>query len=172
MLNKKNMINFYQLFYPIQFNSLSLPTIFQLILINNGSLTQNLNSITGNEITIDLINEQIKDNHEIIRKVWLKSKLKKIAFAISCWQENRKNITTITPDQPIGQSMIINENDIYKDIKHITYGYSYHLEDILQIKEPLWNRKYEIWSNKKVVAIVEEFFSIRLSKTYHYKNIN
>ena len=82
MLRKKEIIKFYKLCYPIQCHSLSLTTTLKLILINNGSLTQNFNSITNNKIKIHLIKQKQTNSREIIREVWLQNITQKIAFAI------------------------------------------------------------------------------------------
>jgi chorismate-pyruvate lyase len=73
---------------------------------------------------------------------------------------NRANIAN---DQPIGQSLIINEIDTYKEINSVNYGYSYNLEKRLKANKPLWSRKYTMWYNKKPLTMIQEFFSIDLS---------
>lgn len=158
MLQKKHLITFYKLYYPKKCNITSLPIILQLILINNGSLTQNLNSITGQKIYIHLIKQQTRNSRQVIRKVWIKKNTKKLAFAESCWYQ--QNLIKLIVNQPVGQSIILNETDIYKEIEYIQYGYYHYLEQIFQIKTPLWHRQYTIWLDKKALTVIQEFFSI------------
>lgn len=172
MLQKKHIIAFYKLYYPKQCNTTSLPIILQLILINNGSLTQNLNSITGQKIYIHLIKQQIKNNRQIIRKVWIKKNTKKLAFAESCWNQQKIDIMKFIANQPIGQSIILDETDIYKEIEYIQYGYYYYLEKTFQIKTPLWHRQYTIWLDKKTLTVIQEFFSISFPLNSYFNFIS
>jgi chorismate-pyruvate lyase len=87
MIRKKHIVTFYTISSFQVFNTTSLPIELQLILMNNGSLTQNFNSITGEQIKIQVIKQKSKKNREITRKVWIKENLRKLAFAESYWQK-------------------------------------------------------------------------------------
>nr|YP_007878318.1 conserved hypothetical plastid protein [Calliarthron tuberculosum]AGA63929.1 conserved hypothetical plastid protein [Calliarthron tuberculosum] len=173
MLRRKRVIEFYEIPYSEVYKNktVSLPIALQLIIMNNGSLTQNFNSITGKKIQIHLIKQKTQKNQEIIRQVWIKENLHKLAFAESYWKKNNIQKNNIINNKPIGQSIILNEIDVYKEIKSIHYGYSYNLEKKFKVNTPLWSRKYTIWYNKKPLTIIQEFFSICLSKNSNTNRI-
>jgi len=157
-----------------------MPKEWQFIIMNNGSLTQNLNSLLINHTTIEMsqkhnsiFNKQIFTN---IRIVWLENYIdQNLTFAKSIWIMNKKDntYTQVLKTAPIGYSLITFEIDIYKNLEEIYCGYSYHLEDIFQTSKLIWGRKYKInYSNNSYVTI-EEYFTPKLieffqtSKKYH-----
>ena len=135
----------------------------KLIIISNGSLTQNLNCITGNNINISFVKQNNTNNfyqyynNKMIREVWIKDNYNnKLVFAQSFWT---KMYTYLAQKEAIGKSLIEFEVDFYKEICNISYGYLWKIEKELRIKTPIWSRQCIIWHNKKPLTIIKEFFS-------------
>nr|YP_010728610.1 hypothetical protein P6G74_pgp044 [Phymatolithon calcareum]WEA76916.1 hypothetical protein [Phymatolithon calcareum] len=161
MIIKKHHIKFYNInmnyaYYRLKNFSLE----WQLILLSDGSFTQNLNSIKGQKIRINLIQQNLIKNNQILRQVWIEDLHKnKIAFAESSWEKN--NIKKSKPNnyRPIGKSMIKYELDISKKIHNINYGYNYFTEKAFKLKQPILSREYTICYNKQNLTTIKEFFS-------------
>nr|YP_009509225.1 hypothetical protein [Gracilaria vermiculophylla]AXI96875.1 hypothetical protein [Gracilaria vermiculophylla]QXU75088.1 hypothetical protein [Gracilaria vermiculophylla]WDZ67969.1 hypothetical protein [Gracilaria vermiculophylla] len=141
-----------------------IPPEWKFILMSDGSFTQNLNSLTKQEIITcptyikhQYINKQIN-----IREVYLQDDSKtNLAFARSKWilQINNQTYNKVDNKEPIGKSLIKDQADIYKDIHEIYYGYSIYLEHIFNTVEPIWGRKYTIYYEYKPITTIQEFFS-------------
>ena len=145
-----------------------IPIEWQFLIMNNGSLTQNLNSLLTNKITLEMCqkyNITINNKFTNIRIVWLENYInKKLTFAQSIWIINTLNNTYkhILNTKPIGYSLIKFEIDIYKDLQEISCGYCYNLENIFQTSETIWSRKYKIYYNYNSYVTIEEFFTPKL----------
>nr|YP_010502323.1 uncharacterized protein Ycf21 [Grateloupia turuturu]QHD45192.1 Ycf21 [Grateloupia turuturu]UXC96736.1 uncharacterized protein Ycf21 [Grateloupia turuturu] len=164
-----------QLHYLKEIKLKTLPKEWKLILMNDGSFTQNLNSLTGEHIQLKIHykTSKILLNKKKLRTIWLEDNMNnKLTFARSLWPlqiDNYKNIE-LGHNKPIGQSIIESKIDIYKDIDKFYYGYSKYLDKEFKSKGPIWGRKYKIYYHKKLFTIVEEFFSPHLAKYFHFKN--
>lgn len=143
----------------------AMPIALQLILINDGSFTQNINLLTGKNIYIKMFqkfNKISKKNYRNVRCIWLENNLyTKLLFARSIWALNSINIIDIktTSNTPLGRSLIQSKTDINKQINEIYYGYCQYLEYKFQFNNPVWGRKYTLYYNKKSYIIIQEFFS-------------
>ncbi|KAI0556489.1 ycf21 (chloroplast) [Gracilaria domingensis] len=141
-----------------------IPPEWKFILMSDGSFTQNLNSLTGQQITTcpTYIKRQYITSKMKTRKVYLQDTSKRnLAFAQSNWilQINNKIYKTFKSNQPIGKSLIKHQIDIHKDIHEIYYVYSTYLEHIFNSTEPIWGRKYTIYHECQPVTTIQEFFS-------------
>lgn len=159
MLRKKCYIFFYTFCYSRIHNIKYLPLTRKLLIINQGSLTQNINSIKGTKICIDLVYQQVQYNHQITRRVWIQNKRSELIFAESCWNKTHKKVTESTHHQAIGQSIIINEVDTYKKIENFNCGYHYYLQKKFSKKSLIWSRQHSIWHNRWLLITVQEFFN-------------
>nr|AYR05927.1 hypothetical protein [Lithothamnion sp.] len=143
--------------------SQNFPLKWQLMLLSDGSFTQNLNSVIGQNININLIRQNLTKNNHIIRQVWIEDLYKnKMAFAESYWKKNDIKKSKLSHFKPIGKSMIKNELDISKKIHNINYGYNFFIEKTLEIKHPILSREYTIQYNNKPLTTIKEFFSPHL----------
>nr|UAD87759.1 hypothetical protein [Gracilaria textorii] len=141
-----------------------IPPEWRFILMSDGSFTQNLNSLTGQQIITcpTYIKRQYITPKMKIRKVYLQDTSKRnLAFAQSNWilQINNKIYKTLNNNQPIGKSLIKHKTDIYKDIHEIYYVYSIYLEHVFNSTEPIWGRKYTIYHESQPITTIQEFFS-------------
>lgn len=166
------------LFLPINNTNYTLknliPIEWQLILLSDGSFTQNLNSLTGKRIKIEVISlnsiKRIKSKNNItIREIWIKdNKDKKLAFAKSLWPViNSPSNIKLPKNQSIGQSLIEFKVDIYKDIHEIYYGYCGYLEKKFNYNGPTWGRKYTLYYKKKHLATIQEIFSPQITNFFN-----
>nr|YP_010986240.1 hypothetical protein UYL67_pgp180 [Pachymeniopsis lanceolata]WOL37158.1 hypothetical protein [Pachymeniopsis lanceolata] len=152
----------------------TLPKEWKLILTNDGSFTQNLNSLTGKHIQLKINHKtsEILLNKKKLRIIWLEDNINnKLTFARSLWplQVNHYKYIELENEKPLGQSMIESKIDIYKDIYKLYYGYSKYLDKKFRSKGPIWGRTYKIYYHKKLFTIVEEFFSPHLTQYFHFK---
>ena len=136
----------------------------QVLLINNGSLTQNLNSITGKPIHIHFIQQEFNHSKQIKRKIWIINTFHRLVYAESIWNAAYNKILQFTNNQAIGQNIITNEIDIYKQITYIAYIYNYAIEKKLKQNCLFWKREYIIWCDYLPLIKIEEFFSNILNK--------
>nr|YP_009511609.1 hypothetical protein [Melanthalia intermedia]AXI97486.1 hypothetical protein [Melanthalia intermedia] len=149
-----------------------IPVEWRLILLNDGSFTQNLNSLTGQEIKVYPVEVM---NKKMIRKrgfryIYLTNYYnKQLAFARSFWKLETKNKTNaIIDDKPIGQSFIEYQSDIYKDIHEIYLAHCAYLECKFKSNKPIWGRKYTLHYHNKPIATVQEFFSPYLINFFNH----
>lgn len=164
-----------QLPYLTEIKLKTLPREWKLILMNDGSFTQNLNSLTGEHIKLKIHykTSDILLNKKKLRIIWLEDNINnKLTFARSLWplHINHYKYIELGNNKPIGQSIIESKIDIYKDIYKLYYGYSKYLDKAFNSRGPIWGRKYKIYYHKKLFTIVEEFFSPHLIQYFHLKN--
>lgn len=135
-----------------------LPYEWQILLISDGSFTQNLNSLSSRKIKIELISKPYHKREVILKD----NNNNNLAFAKSLLTKNYEKNIKLPLDKPIGQYLIKFKIDIYKDIHEIYYGYFPYSYLIFNSNEPIWGRKYTIYYQNKPVVIIQEFFSPRL----------
>ena len=169
---KFNKVLFLPLSKYIYYSNNFLPIVWDLLLKSDGSFTQNLNSLTGQIIQVEILS--LYNNFKIcnnctIREVWIKDQQgNKLAFAKSLWPNKIQNklLVNLPVNQPIGQSLIQFKIDIYKDIHEIYYGYCQYLEENFHHKGPMWGRKYTLYYEDKQVATIQEIFSPQILKLF------
>lgn len=143
-----------------------IPTEWQLLLLNEGSLTKILSYISNKQIILKKFqkNNYTSKNNRYLRYVWIENCLYiKMIFARSLWQfkyasniRKKKQLENFTP---IGTSIIKSETDVYKQIHEIYYGYCIQLENKLNYNQPMWGRKYTLYYNRESFITIQEFFS-------------
>lgn len=164
MIIKNHNIIFYKFSVKHSYDVLqNFPLKWQLILLSDGSFTQNLNSIIGQKININLIRQNSTKNNQIIRQVWIEDLYKnKMAFAESYWKKNDIKKSKLSDFKPIGKSIINNEIDISKKIHNINYGYNLFIEKTLDTKHPMLSREYTIQYKNNALTKIKELFSPHL----------
>nr|YP_009300588.1 hypothetical chloroplast RF21 [Campylaephora sungminbooi]AKU47507.1 hypothetical chloroplast RF21 [Campylaephora sungminbooi]ALN11954.1 hypothetical chloroplast RF21 [Campylaephora sungminbooi] len=151
-----------------------IPVEWQFIIMNNGSLTQNLNSLLLDTTTIEMSQKYnlIFNNHAVtnMRIVWLENYINQnLTFAKSIWVMNTKDnkYKQVLNNKPIGYSLINFEIDIYKDLEEIYCGYCYNLEKIFHTSTLMWGRKYKINYSKNSYITIEEYFTPQLAEFFN-----
>nr|QCI08341.1 hypothetical protein [Ptilothamnion sphaericum] len=147
-----------------------IPNEWQLILINEGSFTKNLNCLTN--VNTEIIMQQ-QYNHikkRNLRCVWLENCIyTKLTFARSLWILTYKDniYNQLNTNMPIGQSFISSNTEIFKQIEEIYYGYCAYIERYFHINQPIWGRKYILYYNYNTYAIIQEFFSPKIKDFFY-----
>lgn len=150
-----------------------IPNEWLFILMNTGSFTQILNTLIINDINTNICqkyNNNQPTQFTNTRSIWLIKNNHKLAFAQSRWiiKNNYQNFIALLNNQPIGQSFIINETDLYKNIEEIYCGYCYTLEKSFESKQLIWGRKYTLFYSDTSFITIQEYFSPKLSKLLQY----
>nr|YP_009293686.1 hypothetical protein Rhodyp_090 [Rhodymenia pseudopalmata]AOM64368.1 hypothetical protein Rhodyp_090 [Rhodymenia pseudopalmata] len=144
-----------------------IPNQWKLILINDGSFTQNLNSLIGQNVSLNIINEYdfTLINQEKVRCVWLEDTINnKLTFAQSLLSsENRyPNKARQAKKNSIGKLLIEEKKDIHKELEEIYCGYSSYFNNHFKTQELIWARKCAIYYKECYVASINEIFSPKL----------
>lgn len=157
---------------PYYYFNYYIPKEWQLILMNDGSLTQSLISLTGQLVNLKIIrqyNYKLTNSLYKKRQIWLEDyQSNKLAFAQSLWPLPKND--QLSNHKPIGQSLIKYQFDIYKDIHEICYGYCEHLETMFNYKGPIWGRKYTIYHQKTRLVTLQEVFSPEVINLFRDKH--
>nr|UEQ11954.1 Hypothetical protein Ycf21 [Kumanoa mahlacensis] len=140
----------------------------QVLLLSDGSLTNNLNILGEVPIFLKLIKEEeelysfsVSTQSSIFtaREILLThNKEKNFIFAKTYYIKNIPPINLTNNNKPLGKSLIEAEIEIYRKIKSIYYGYSRTLEKKFQFQGPVWGRSYYILCNQKFLTLIHEFF--------------
>nr|YP_009297789.1 hypothetical protein Kuma_089 [Kumanoa americana]AOM67523.1 hypothetical protein Kuma_089 [Kumanoa americana] len=148
----------------------------QVLLISDGSLTNNLNILEAVPISLQLIKQEEQLYYSSIpnktsiftaREILLThTKEKYIIFAKSYYQQNILPIDLIKNNKPLGKLLIDSEVEIYRKIHSIYYGYSSILEKKFQYQGPIWGRSYDILGNQKILTLIHEFFHPTVLKKF------
>lgn len=150
------------------YNKLShfIPINWQIILFNEGSLTEILNYLNGKSVILKMHQNKNNtyQNNRYIRSIWIENSLyNKMIFARSIWQfkyiNYNKQEDQLNYNIPIGKSIINNKMDVYKQIHEIYYGYSIELENKFNYNRGIWGRKYTLHYNNILFITIQEFFS-------------
>nr|QCI04798.1 hypothetical protein [Bornetia secundiflora] len=144
-----------------------IPIQWQLVLINEGSFTQNLNCLTGMKTQIIIqqkfnFSQSHNKNIRNIRCIWLETSIyTKLTFARSLWFFTGIDQIYVKLNQkkPIGNLFIKSQADIHKFVQEIYYGYCKYLEKSFNIPRPIWGRKCLLYYQGQTYAIIQEFFS-------------
>nr|YP_009398402.1 hypothetical protein [Lophocladia kuetzingii]ARW67588.1 hypothetical protein [Lophocladia kuetzingii] len=142
-----------------------IPIQIKLLLINEGSLTKNVEYLSGKITKIFTMQKENRKSKINIRCVWLETSIyTRLIFARSLWCIIYKNTMgkENNIDKPIGKLYIKHQVDIYKDIHEIYYGYCQNIEKCYQTQiknTPMWGRKYSLYYENESYIIIQEFFS-------------
>nr|NP_053990.1 Ycf21 [Porphyra purpurea]P51380.1 RecName: Full=Uncharacterized protein ycf21 [Porphyra purpurea]AAC08266.1 hypothetical chloroplast ORF 21 [Porphyra purpurea] len=144
----------------------SIPIIWKVILLGDGSFTRHSEILTYAITSVDHLNTFIYSNEQILlksfinRKVWIGTNTcKKLIFASSWWNIKGYEKLYKYPSQAIGSFFIQSELDFYRDIHEIFLGYSFELEKLFSSKGPFWGRHYTLFYKGKPISIIYEIFS-------------
>lgn len=144
----------------------SIPLIWKVILLGDGSFTRHCQILTYTDSTICHIATSVYNKTEntskyyINRRVWIGTHVKeKLIFASSWWNPKEYETMFQSPSKAIGATLIHSELDFYRDLHGIFLGYSQELESIFLSKGPFWGRYYTLFYKGKPISIIYEIFS-------------
>lgn len=144
----------------------SIPLIWKVILLGDGSFTRHCQIITYGDTIINHISTSIYSKiynlsqSYVNRKVWIGNSLKnKLIFASSWWSTEQYKAIYKYPSKAIGSFFIQSKLDYYRDIHCIFWGYSSELENCFLVPGPFWGRYYTLFHKGKPIALIYEIFS-------------
>lgn len=153
------------------YSNTSIPLIWKIILLGDGSFTRHCQIITYGDTGINHISTSIYSKaynlsqSYVNRRVWIGNKLKdKLIFASSWWDIEKYEAIYKYPSRAIGSFFIQSDLDCYRDIHCIFWGYSAELENYFLVPGPFWGRYYTLFYKGKPISIIYEIFSPLLEK--------
>nr|NP_043284.1 hypothetical protein CypaCp147 [Cyanophora paradoxa]P48358.1 RecName: Full=Uncharacterized protein ycf21 [Cyanophora paradoxa]AAA81315.1 ycf21 [Cyanophora paradoxa] len=147
---------------------------WQFLLLNDGSLTKQLQLLKNKKIKRKLLEESpINFTTSFIsyltqpikipiiqRNIFLYSnEVEPLIYATSWWSENTINSFFLDKEQPIWSNLAQLKIEFYRDLRKILLINSKSLEKQFNKKGPFWSRYYLIWYNNFPITIIFEIFS-------------
>ncbi len=150
-----------------------LSTAFSMVLLGDGSTTQNLGLLTGERVKIDLVSMTQQEKGldgaprflsaipapRLRRQVWLRTESgRRLAYAVSWWPEGRAEEFLRNRKVPIWNSLASNRIELFRDIKTVMLGDSEELEREFGVPGPFWGRYYFFRHGGKPLTLIHEVF--------------
>lgn len=151
---------------------------WRLLLLSDGSLTRHLQFITGQEVSVQVIDmspvgwaqegapaelSQIPGPW-VCRQVWLQTASgERLVYATSWWPAGLVDQYLQNRDWPIWTSLRELRLELYRDIRRLYYGHSEPLAREFASSAPFWGRHYLFWHQGRPLTLIYEVLSSRLS---------
>lgn len=160
---------------------------WRLFLFGNGSPTHHLALLTGSPTQVDVIgftrvgDAAIDDGYtgengptaavaaiatpRCRRQVWLRNaRGERLGYAATWLTES--DVGAVFPNQraPIGENIMENRTELFRDMKSVFCGTSPALERAFGHPGPFWGRSYLFWRGGRPVTFIYEVFSPELEK--------
>lgn len=151
---------------------------WRLLLLSDGSLTRHLQFITGQEVSVQVIDmspvgwERDGAPAELSqipapwvrRQVWLQTPAgERLVYATSWWPAGLVDQYLHNRDWPIWTSLRELRLELYRDIRRLYYGDSAALAREFSSDGSLWGRHYLFWHQGRPLTLIYEVLSPRLS---------
>ncbi|CCI10205.1 unnamed protein product [Albugo candida] len=158
----------------------SISNAWKLFLFGNGSPTQHLALLTGIPTQVDVISmktmQQFDTNDQMAslaydaiqstiasprvqRQVWLHNSTQRLGYAASWTCENDLHIIFPNVSVPIGQNVLEQKLELYRDIQSVFCGKSARLEKQFGCAGPFWGRTYFFRYRNRPITFIYEVFS-------------
>jgi chorismate lyase len=153
--------------------NLLAPT-WQVLLLGDGSTTRHLQLLTGEQISVDVIDMspvgmgmdhapeliQSVPGPRLRRQVWLKDASgNRLAYAVSWWEASHVDEYLCNRKLPIWASLADLRMELYRDIRDVSLGDSKFLAAAFGYDGPFWGRYYLFWHDGKPLTLIYEVFS-------------
>lgn len=147
---------------------------WQCLLLNDGSLTRQLQVLKNELIQVNLSTINLEENlllnlqkhltNPIDRKILLGTKRDEpLVYALSWWSKNKIDNFLLNPGLPIWSNLTQLRIEYYRDLKKIFLIQSVELEMLFNEKGPFLGRYYLIWHKNKPLTIICEIFSQKIN---------
>ena len=151
-----------------------LSPTWQVLLLGDGSTTRHLQLLTGEQISVDVIDMSaigmdVDHSHALIeavpgprlrRQVWLQDSLgHRLAYAVSWWEASHVDEYLCNRKLPIWSSLADLRMELYRDIQEVSLGQSDFLVSQFGYEGPFWGRYYLFWHSGKPLTLIYEVFS-------------
>ncbi|MCG9893249.1 MAG: chorismate lyase [Thermosynechococcaceae cyanobacterium MS004] len=156
-----------------------LSPTWQVLLLGDGSTTRHLQLLTGEEISVDVLDmsligletdgapEPIEEvpGPRLRRQVWLKDGSGHyLAYAASWWEASHVDEYLSNRKLPIWSSLADLRMELYRDVRNVFLGDAAQLESAFGYSGPFWGRYYLFWHNGKPLTLIYEVFSPYLER--------
>lgn len=162
---------------------------WRLFLFGNGSPTHHLALLSGSPTQVDVIGLTRVGDAPVVdddssgradgptaavdaiatprcrRQVWLRNaRGERLGYAAT-WLTER-DVGAVFPNQraPIGENIMENRTELFRDMKSVFCGSSPALERAFGHAGPFWGRSYLFWRGGRPVTFIYEVFSPELDK--------
>ncbi len=152
---------------------------WRLLLLSDGSLTRHLQFITGQEVSVQVIDmapvgwaqegapvelSQIPGPW-VRRQVWLQTDTgERLVYATSWWPADLVDQYLQNRDWPIWTSLRELRLELYRDIRRLYYGNCGELAQAFASSGPFWGRHYLFWHQGRPLTLIYEVLSSRLNR--------
>lgn len=156
----------------------SLPPLWRLLLLSDGSVTRHLELLVGQPISVDCV-EMRGIGHALLglppgvalvpgprvqRQVHLKpSSGEVLVYAASWWAAEEVKAALPLLQQPVWKTLQEQRAELYRSLERLYYGTSPDLERIFGVKGPFWARHYFFYRHGRPLTLIYEAFSPRLN---------
>ena len=151
---------------------------WRLLLLGDGSPTRHLQSLTGLEVTVDVIamapdpspgTEAPAEVAELDapllrRQVWLRCGGQILAWAESWWNQTEADQHLRERNQPIWRSLTANRAELYREVDGLALVEAPHLATGFGQSGPYWSRHYRFFRGGRELTVIREVFSPALER--------
>jgi chorismate--pyruvate lyase len=176
---------------PLQPELLGVDPLLRLLLLGDGLTTRNLATLTLEPIQahlldtaqVELLAEQsavpksmpqlAKDLARLgsplmRRRVWLggAASQQPLLYATSWWNAEHLARYLPHPDLPIGQNLIQEKLETFREVRRLYYGEAEPIARLLNCPGPFWARHYLLLHRGQPLTVIYEVFSSRLGAKF------
>jgi chorismate-pyruvate lyase len=151
---------------------------WRLLLLGDGSPTRHLQSLTGREVTVDVISMAADpdpgseappevaelDAPLLRRQVWLHCGEQTLAWAESWWNQAEADQHLRERNLPIWRSLTANRAELYREVDGLALVEAPLLEGGFGQPGPYWSRHYRFFRGGRELTVVREVFSPALER--------
>jgi chorismate-pyruvate lyase len=154
-------------------DAMTLSGPWRLLLLGDGSPTRHLQSLTGLEVTVDVIAMAADpgasgeapmevaelDAPLLRRQVWLRCGPQILAWAESWWNQTEAHQHLRERNQPIWRSLTANRAELYREVDGLALVEAPRLEEGFGQPGPYWSRHYRFFRGGRELTVIREVFS-------------
>jgi chorismate--pyruvate lyase len=151
---------------------------WRLLLLGDGSPTRHLQSLTGLEVSVEVIamapdrdpgGEAPAEVAELDapllrRQVWLRCGAQTLAWAESWWNQEQADQHLQERSQPIWRSLTANRAELYREVDGLALVEAPALEEGFGLEGPYWSRHYRFFRGGRELTVIREVFSPALEQ--------
>jgi chorismate-pyruvate lyase len=149
---------------------------WRLLLLGDGSPTRHLQSLTGIEVTVEVIAMAADTNPGreapvevaeldqplLRRQVWLRCGAQTLAWAESWWNQQEAEQHLKQRNQPIWRSLTAERAELYREVDGLALVEAPALQQGFGREGPYWSRHYRFFRGGRELTVIREVFSPQL----------
>lgn len=151
---------------------------WRLLLLGDGSPTRHLQSLTGQEVEVEVISMAADpdpgieapsevaelDQPLLRRQVWLHCGGYTLAWAESWWNQQAAEQHLQQRSQTIWRSLTANRAELYREVDGLALVEAPHLAQGFGHSGPYWSRHYRFFRGGRELTVIREVFSPALEE--------